>query len=137
MHREPWQVRTALETGIYSHVLILPIPLDFDFGLPQLQKLMHLTNFPWLLSNVLHQDTNAPPEGVQKYLVIEGKTTGLRIGLIGLVERYSLIICRTSFICAKACSHLESHIVNHHLHFIIQGMDCNYPIVRIQHLLSV
>lgn len=85
---EPWQVSTALESYLRGHVvLILRTALDFDFGLPQLQKLLRRTNFPWLLSNVLNNKTHAPPEGVQKHLVVENKSNGLRIGLIGLVEQ--------------------------------------------------
>jgi len=63
------------------------VPLDFDFGLPQLQKLMKMTNFPWLLTNVLDKNTNQPPIGVERHLVLECKTSGLRIGVIGLVEK--------------------------------------------------
>ncbi|KAF7727302.1 hypothetical protein EC973_007818 [Apophysomyces ossiformis] len=60
---------------------------DFDFGLPQLHKLLSETNFPWLLSNVLFETTNQPPELVQRYLVIDHPDSGLRLGIIGLVEK--------------------------------------------------
>lgn len=59
---------------------------DFDFGMPQLEKLIGKTNFPWLLSNVLNGETNHPADpAVQRYLILE--QSGLRIGLIGLVEK--------------------------------------------------
>ncbi|KAI9286286.1 Metallo-dependent phosphatase-like protein [Umbelopsis sp. AD052] len=60
---------------------------DFDFGVPQLQKLLKMTNFPWLLSNVLDKNTNSPPIGLKRHLVLNCKTSGLRIGVIGLVEK--------------------------------------------------
>lgn len=54
--------------------------------MPQLEKLISQTTFPWLLSNVLNGETNysADPK-IKRYLVIE--QSGLRIGLIGLVEK--------------------------------------------------
>ncbi|KAI9281605.1 Metallo-dependent phosphatase-like protein [Sporodiniella umbellata] len=57
---------------------------DFDFGMPQLGKLIGQTQFPWLLSNVLNE---GEPAGsfIHRFLVIEQE--GLRIGLIGLVEK--------------------------------------------------
>ncbi|KAI8388837.1 Metallo-dependent phosphatase-like protein [Radiomyces spectabilis] len=58
---------------------------DFDFGLPQLQKLLGNTNFPWLLSNVL-DETGEPPSPLQRHLILEHPSSGLRIGVIGLVE---------------------------------------------------
>lgn len=57
---------------------------DFDFGMPQLGKLINQTQFPWLLSNVLNQGQVAE-SFIQRFLVIEYE--GLRIGLIGLVEK--------------------------------------------------
>ncbi|KAG0793734.1 hypothetical protein G6F29_010133 [Rhizopus arrhizus] len=58
---------------------------DFDFGMPQLGKLIRQTQFPWLLSNVLNQENDVADPIVKRYLVIEHE--GLRIGLIGLVEK--------------------------------------------------
>ncbi|KAI9274933.1 Metallo-dependent phosphatase-like protein [Helicostylum pulchrum] len=57
---------------------------DFDFGMPQLEKLIGQTNFPWLLSNVLNGEDTAH-EIIQRYLIVEH--VGLRIGFIGLVEK--------------------------------------------------
>ncbi|KAG0171895.1 hypothetical protein DFQ28_003804 [Apophysomyces sp. BC1034] len=61
---------------------------DFDFGLPQLHKLLSETTFPWLLSNVLFEATGQPPELVQRHLVIDHVESGLRLGIIGLVEKF-------------------------------------------------
>lgn len=58
---------------------------DFDHGLEVLSQWIPQTNFPWLMSNVLDNETGRP--------LGEGKIThvlnwnGHRIGLIGLVER--------------------------------------------------
>lgn len=60
---------------------------DFDFGMPQLEKLLRQTNFPWLLSNVLDSESPSGAKYIKRYLVIEQPQSGLRIGLIGLVEK--------------------------------------------------
>ena len=57
---------------------------DFDFGLPQLEKLLAKTTFPWILSNVLNEDGSPAGPKVDRYLILEHG--GLRLGLIGLVE---------------------------------------------------
>lgn len=57
---------------------------DFDFGYPHLSKLVQDTRFPWLLSNVIDEDTGRVPEHLQQLQVVE--RVGLRIGIIGLVE---------------------------------------------------
>ncbi|KAI8062232.1 Metallo-dependent phosphatase-like protein [Gongronella butleri] len=61
---------------------------DFDFGLPQLRKLMTSTNFPWLFSNVMYEDGHSPVP-LKRYHVLEHN--GLRIGVIGLVEKEWII----------------------------------------------
>ncbi|OAD79533.1 hypothetical protein PHYBLDRAFT_129957 [Phycomyces blakesleeanus NRRL 1555(-)] len=60
---------------------------DFDFGLPQLQRNLAATNFPWLMSNVLFEDTNEPPVQSLRYLVIDHPESGLKLGVLGLVEK--------------------------------------------------
>ncbi|KAI7891813.1 Metallo-dependent phosphatase-like protein [Mucor mucedo] len=57
---------------------------DFDFGMPQLEKLIGQTNFPWLLSNVLNGADTAH-QRIDRYLVLEH--AGLRLGFVGLVEK--------------------------------------------------
>ena len=58
---------------------------DFDHGLEVLSQWVPQTNFPWLMSNVLDNETGRP--------LGEGKIThvfdwnGHRIGLFGLVEK--------------------------------------------------
>ncbi|KAG2140515.1 Metallo-dependent phosphatase [Suillus bovinus] len=58
---------------------------EFDFGYRRLAELIHETNFPWLLSNIIDTDTGAVPEPLKAFHVIE--KTGVRIGFIGLVEK--------------------------------------------------
>lgn len=57
---------------------------DFDFGMPQLEKLIGQTDFPWLLSNVLNGGDTAH-QRIDRYLVLEH--AGLRLGFVGLVEK--------------------------------------------------
>ncbi|KAI0928269.1 hypothetical protein AcW1_005566 [Taiwanofungus camphoratus] len=58
---------------------------DFDFGYPHLSKLIGDTDFPWLLSNIIDNITNQIPAHLKEFEVIE--RVGIRIGLIGLVEK--------------------------------------------------
>ena len=57
---------------------------DFDFGLPTLKELIHETNFPWLLSNVLDSDGNPIANGKRFHIL---KKNDLKLGIIGLVEK--------------------------------------------------
>ncbi|KAH7927752.1 Metallo-dependent phosphatase [Leucogyrophana mollusca] len=57
---------------------------DFDFGYLHLSKLIQDTNFPWLLSNIIDENTNDVPECLRQFQVLE--RGGVRIGIIGLVE---------------------------------------------------
>ena len=66
---------------------------DFDFGLERLQQLAGMTNFPWLLSNVLDKHTNLPFGGGKPHMIMEW--TGLKIGLMGLVE--------SEWLCTLSC----------------------------------
>ncbi|CAO3651839.1 unnamed protein product [Cunninghamella blakesleeana] len=59
---------------------------DFDFGVPQLRKLINNTNFPWLFSNVLYADGSSP-DPIKQWHVINDHHSGLNIGVIGLVEK--------------------------------------------------
>jgi len=58
---------------------------DFDFGIDTLMGHVEKTNFPWLMSNVIDNETGRP--------LADGKVThiidwcGRKIGLIGLVEK--------------------------------------------------
>ncbi|KAJ7074326.1 Metallo-dependent phosphatase-like protein [Mycena amicta] len=58
---------------------------DFDFGYPHLSKLVEATSFPWLLSNIVDTATSSVPAGLHEFVVLE--RCGVRIGLIGLVEK--------------------------------------------------
>ncbi|KAF8184960.1 Metallo-dependent phosphatase-like protein [Mycena galopus ATCC 62051] len=65
---------------------------DFDFGepfmppsYPHLSQLIKATSFPWLLSNIVDTNTSQVPEGLSEFQILE--RAGLRIGIIGLVEK--------------------------------------------------
>ncbi|KAI6043035.1 5'-nucleotidase [Pisolithus marmoratus] len=51
---------------------------------PHLSNLVQDNRFPWLLSNIIDEDTGRVPEHLQQFQVVE--RVGLRIGIIGLVE---------------------------------------------------
>ncbi|GAM89922.1 hypothetical protein ANO11243_079620 [Dothideomycetidae sp. 11243] len=58
---------------------------DFDFAIPQFQKLTGQCKFPWLLSNIFEKDgktilADCPPT----HMVTS--STGIKIGLIGIAE---------------------------------------------------
>uniref|UniRef100_A0AAR5P327 5'-Nucleotidase C-terminal domain-containing protein n=1 Tax=Dendroctonus ponderosae TaxID=77166 RepID=A0AAR5P327_DENPD len=58
---------------------------DFDHGLEMLSKWVEQSNFPWLMSNVVDNETGRPlGEGRITHVVNWG---GRRIGLVGLVEK--------------------------------------------------
>lgn len=58
---------------------------DFDFGLETLGDLVEKTTFPWLMSNVVDNETGRPlADGKVSHVV---DWCGRRLGLIGLVER--------------------------------------------------
>ncbi|XP_077284564.1 mannosylglucosyl-3-phosphoglycerate phosphatase isoform X2 [Arctopsyche grandis] len=58
---------------------------DFDHGLEVLSKWVSMCNFPWLMSNVIDNETGRPlGDGKITHVVDWG---GRRIGLVGLVEQ--------------------------------------------------
>ncbi|KAF0488042.1 Metallo-dependent phosphatase [Gigaspora margarita] len=57
---------------------------DFDFGVPTLKRLVAMSNFPWLLSNVVDSETDGPVAG-KKFVILE--KNGLKLGIVGLVEK--------------------------------------------------
>jgi len=59
---------------------------DFDFGVAVLRSHIAQIKFPWLLSNVVDPDTDKPLGGGKKFVVFN--KSGLKIGVIGLVEKY-------------------------------------------------
>ncbi|GAB6023701.1 hypothetical protein CHUAL_008461 [Chamberlinius hualienensis] len=57
---------------------------DFDFGIENLVGFTKQTNFPWLISNVIDNETKRPlAEGLTTYVKEWG---GKKFGLLGLVE---------------------------------------------------
>jgi len=58
---------------------------DFDHGLEVLQKWIERCNFPWLMSNVIDNETGRPlGNGKITHIICHN---GFRIGLMGLVEK--------------------------------------------------
>ncbi|KIW42176.1 hypothetical protein, variant [Exophiala oligosperma] len=61
---------------------------DLDFGVKQFRSLASRCTFPWLLANVLDPQLGEDvPLGNAKKTVILTASNGIKIGLIGLVER--------------------------------------------------
>ncbi|OAX32330.1 Metallo-dependent phosphatase [Rhizopogon vinicolor AM-OR11-026] len=58
---------------------------DFDYGYPHFCKLTKDSAFPWLLSNIIDENTGRVPVPLQELQVVERR--GVRIGLIGLAEK--------------------------------------------------
>ncbi|CAH1392702.1 unnamed protein product [Nezara viridula] len=58
---------------------------EFDFGLEVLTQRISETTFPWLMSNVVDNETGKPLGDGKTFHIID--KCGKRIGLIGLVER--------------------------------------------------
>ncbi|KAJ7270316.1 Metallo-dependent phosphatase [Mycena rebaudengoi] len=77
-HLPPIMNRLGVDIGVVGNH-------EFDFGYPQLKKLLADTRFPWLLSNIFDTNTGKAPEPLKDFHVIE--KVGIRIGLIGLVEK--------------------------------------------------
>eukprot|EP00092_Neocalanus_flemingeri_P029929 GFUD01032495.1.p1 GENE.GFUD01032495.1~~GFUD01032495.1.p1 ORF type:complete len:307 (+),score=77.60 GFUD01032495.1:110-1030(+) len=57
---------------------------EFDYGLQNLNRLVKMSNFPWLLSNMTEAGSGLPLAGARTHYVLEW--AGLRIGMVGLVE---------------------------------------------------
>ena len=62
--------------------------LDFDFGVDQLMYLVQQCRFPWLLANVFDPSRGGKVLGEAKQTHLLTASNGLKIGLMGLVERY-------------------------------------------------
>ena len=56
-----------------------------DFGLDTLAEHMEKTDFPWLVSNVIDNETGRPLADGKVHLILDWG--GRKIGIIGLVER--------------------------------------------------
>ncbi|CAH1714900.1 unnamed protein product [Chironomus riparius] len=58
---------------------------DFDHGLDVLSKWVEQTNFPWLMSNVIDNETGRPLGNGKISHILNHE--GLKVGLMGLVEK--------------------------------------------------
>ncbi|CAE6411104.1 unnamed protein product [Rhizoctonia solani] len=68
---------------------------EFDFGRARFNQLVEFCNFPWILSNVQEQTPKDNNEwktlvGLSDYRIL--KRAGLKIGLIGLMSQWVLIL---------------------------------------------
>lgn len=63
----------------------LSLPRDFDFGVDQMMFLVEQCGFPWLIGNVFDGEKTLG-NALQTYLITA--SNGIKIGLIGLVEKY-------------------------------------------------
>ena len=89
-------------TSRVAEITVLPPPLppltkaetnfglDFDFGVDQLMFLVQQCRFPWLLANVFDPSRGGKVLGEAKQTHLLTTSNGLKIGLMGLVERYQL-----------------------------------------------
>ena len=57
---------------------------EFDFGLENLTRLVEMSNFPWLLSNIREVGSGLTLAGAKSHHVLE--SNGIKIGLVGLVQ---------------------------------------------------
>ena len=57
---------------------------EFDFGLQNLEQLIKISNFPWLLSNITEAESGLSLAGSKPHHILE--RNGIKIGVIGLVE---------------------------------------------------
>ena len=57
---------------------------EFDFGVENLARLVEMSNFPWLLSNITDGSTGLPLAGAKPHHVLE--VGCVRIGVVGLVQ---------------------------------------------------
>lgn len=58
---------------------------DFDFGLDVLQNWVEKTNFPWLMSNVIDNETGRPLGNGKVTQIIQHNN--IKVGIMGLVEK--------------------------------------------------
>ncbi|OCF34141.1 hypothetical protein I316_04090 [Kwoniella heveanensis BCC8398] len=58
---------------------------DWDFGYPHLTKLISASTFPWLMSNIVDQNTGKVPPPLKRYHIFQ--RCGVKVGVIGLVEQ--------------------------------------------------
>ena len=66
------------------------VDVDFDFGIDQLMYLAEQCKFPWLLGNVFDPSRGMEPLGGAIQTALITASNGLKIGLMGLAEKYFL-----------------------------------------------
>lgn len=58
---------------------------EFDWGYEEVGNITARSEFPWLATNVVDNETGEPVLGTEEYTVVE--RNGVRIGVIGLIDR--------------------------------------------------
>ena len=56
---------------------------EFDGGPGNFQKLVSLSEFPWVCANIVDNKTQSPPAGVKPYVILESQ--GIRFGVTGVI----------------------------------------------------
>jgi len=102
---------------------------EFDFGLERLEDVNAATNFPWLLSNMVDDETQKPLGDAKEYHIIEWK--GWKIGLMGLGEAQWLETMAT--INPEEVSYYDYVEKANQLCPILREKGCNY-IIAMTHL---
>lgn len=77
---------------ILNNVKVVASPIsnhDLDFGADVFEACRQASNFPWLCSNAWERGTDRKQVwcNCERYTVITDSASGLRIGLLGLIER--------------------------------------------------
>ena len=57
---------------------------EFDYGLQEIDSVTRDSEFPWLASNLVDNETGEPFSGTENYTVVE--RDGVKVGFIGLVD---------------------------------------------------
>jgi 2',3'-cyclic-nucleotide 2'-phosphodiesterase (5'-nucleotidase family) len=57
---------------------------EFDYGLQEIDSVTRDSEFPWLVSNLVDNETGEPFSGTQNYTIVE--RDGVKVGFIGLVD---------------------------------------------------
>lgn len=85
MYAFPTPCQALLGSKNWSGIQILSVAFDFWFGHDSCNVFQ-----PWLLSNIIDEETGTVPVPLKEFEVLE--RAGVRIGLIGLVEKYEFSV---------------------------------------------
>ncbi|WP_121822289.1 bifunctional metallophosphatase/5'-nucleotidase [Halostella salina] len=57
---------------------------DLDFGFGTVSEFANASEFPWLMANIVQEDTGEPIPGTEPYTVVE--RGGVRVGVVGIAD---------------------------------------------------